>query len=440
MTVQSSTGGADRLMPETKLSGLASAPYSHADREPLDDAECALLNILEDFAADKAGLERGQRAILNVLDDFDVEKGRMEAAQRAVLNILDDSQIEREHLEANQRAVLNILDDFQIEQGNLEANQRSILNILDDFASEKNDLEAAKRSVLNILDDFSDEKSRLEEAQKAVLNILDDFEAEKIKVEDANQHLGKEIEERKRGEQEIQRVNNELVAANNELEAFSYSVAHDLRAPLRGIDGFSLALIEDYGDKLDEQAKAYLHNVRESAQHMARLIEDLLALARVGRGEIRKAPVDLGALMRVVAARVRKVDPDRHAEFVIEDGLLANGDRGLLGIVCDNLMGNAWKFTKARPCARIEFGANKEEGQTVFFIRDNGAGFDMAYSKKLFGVFQRLHGPSEFEGTGIGLATVQRIIRRHSGRIWATGEVEKGATFYFTLGETEKPA
>jgi two-component system sensor histidine kinase/response regulator len=226
-------------------------------------------------------------------------------------------------------------------------------------------------------------------------------------------------------------------AANDELEAFSYSVAHDLRAPLRGIDGFSQALLEDYSEKLDEQGKTYLRNVRQSAQVMAQLIDSLLMLARVTQADVHRKQVDLSNLAIDTAGRLRSAQPERQVEFVIAEGAVNNGDSRLLGIVFENLLSNAWKFTGKREQACIEFGYTHENGQSVYFIRDNGAGFDMAYAAKLFGVFQRLHRVEEFEGTGIGLATVHRIIRRHGGRIWAVGEVDRGATFYFTLNETE---
>jgi light-regulated signal transduction histidine kinase (bacteriophytochrome) len=227
----------------------------------------------------------------------------------------------------------------------------------------------------------------------------------------------------------------ELARANQELEAFSYSVAHDLRAPLRSIDGFSQVLLEDYADKLDAEAGKTLQQVRESAQQMGRLIDDLLVLARVTRAELRHESVDLSALARAVLARLQKNEPKRRADLVIAEGLAANGDAGLLGVVLENLLRNAWKFTGRCPVARIEVGARHEKSHPVFFIRDNGAGFDMAYAQKLFGVFQRLHSASEFEGTGIGLATVQRIVQRHGGRVWAEGEVGRGATVSFTLNE-----
>jgi light-regulated signal transduction histidine kinase (bacteriophytochrome) len=226
-----------------------------------------------------------------------------------------------------------------------------------------------------------------------------------------------------------------LANANQELEAFSYSVAHDLRAPLRSIDGFSQALLEDYADKIDAEGSNYLQLIRESAQQMGQLIDDLLTLSRVSQSELRYELVDLTALARSVLTRLQKNEPKRKVELIISEGLMANGDARFLGIVLENLLGNAWKFTGMCPMARIEVSAQQEKGRPVFFVRDNGAGFDMAYAHKLFGVFQRLHSAAEFEGTGIGLAIVQRIVRRHSGRVWAEGEVGRGATVYFTLNE-----
>jgi two-component system NtrC family sensor kinase len=230
----------------------------------------------------------------------------------------------------------------------------------------------------------------------------------------------------------------ELEAKNEELESFSYSVAHDLRAPLRAIDGFGLALLEDYADKLDQEGRQYLTYVRESAQQMARLIDDLLALSRVTRGEFQRAPADLSAIAREVTARLARSNPGRTVEVAIADGLIVEGDARLLTIVFENLLGNAWKFTGRQAAARIEVGAMDGERRT-YFVRDNGAGFDMTYAAKLFGMFQRLHSAAEFEGTGIGLATVQRVVRRHGGRIWAEGAVGRGATIFFTLDGGVRP-
>jgi PAS domain S-box-containing protein len=225
----------------------------------------------------------------------------------------------------------------------------------------------------------------------------------------------------------------ELEQANKELEAFSYSVSHDLRAPLRSMDGFSQALLEDYGNKLDDQGKDYIRRVRAASQRMSQLIDDLLNLSRITRAEMHYEKVNLTALAKAIAAELQETEPERQVEFIIGKDISARGDSHLLRAVLENLLANAWKFTSKHPRARIEFGAIQVEGRSVCFVRDDGAGFDMAYVGKLFLPFQRLHGPTEFEGTGIGLATVQRIIHRHGGVVWAEGELEKGATFYFTL-------
>ncbi len=232
---------------------------------------------------------------------------------------------------------------------------------------------------------------------------------------------------------QIEQTNIELTAVNKEMESFSYSVSHDLRAPLRSMDGFSLVLLEDYSDKLDEQGKDYLQRVRSATQRMGMLIDDMLSLSRVTRSEMKRELVDLSSLVQSIAAELQKSQSTCQVEFIIAPGLTANGDARLLRILLENLLGNAWKFTGTHPKARIEFGTTQVDGEQVFFIRDDGVGFDMKYADKLFGVFQRLHGASEFPGTGVGLATVQRIVHRHGGRVWAEGEVEKGATFYFTL-------
>ena len=250
----------------------------------------------------------------------------------------------------------------------------------------------------------------------------------------------RDITERKRIEEQLERQrselarsNTELIAANKELEAFSYSVSHDLRAPLRSIDGFSLALLEDYEEKLDAEGKDSLHRVRTATQRMGVLIDDLLNLSRVTRAEMKLQKVDLSAIGRSIGAELENSQPQRRIEFHIQEGLEAHADSNLMRIALENLLGNAWKFTSRRESARIEFGQTNSNGSRVYFVRDDGAGFDSARAERLFGAFQRFHDRNDFPGTGVGLATVQRIIQRHGGRIWAESIGEKGATFYFTL-------
>jgi signal transduction histidine kinase len=237
---------------------------------------------------------------------------------------------------------------------------------------------------------------------------------------------------------DLEDANRELEGANRELEAFSYSVSHDLRAPLRTIDGFSQILQEDYENVLDGEGLDYLGRVRAASGNMATLIDDLLDLSRVSRRPLRRESVDLTRLATGIIEDLRAAQPDRNVQFVAGEDIKAYGDVSLLKVALENLLGNAWKFTERKEEARIEFGADRRPRPgflaPVYFVRDNGAGFDQAYSDKLFGAFQRLHGQDEFEGTGIGLATVARIIHRHGGRVWADSEVGEGATFYFTLG------
>jgi DNA-binding response OmpR family regulator len=225
----------------------------------------------------------------------------------------------------------------------------------------------------------------------------------------------------------------ELERKNRELEAFSYSVSHDLRAPLRSIDGFSAALVDEYAERLDETAKHYLERVRSGAQRMGQLIDDMLELSRVSRAELKKSRIDVSSLARSVLAELAKGDPLRKVTAHVEDAMLVTADAGLLRILLENLLGNSWKFTARTESATIEVGAETHRGEHVYFIRDNGAGFNMEYAHTLFRPFQRLHGQAEFDGTGIGLATVHRIVDRHGGRVWAEGTVGRGATIRFTL-------
>jgi PAS domain S-box-containing protein len=233
--------------------------------------------------------------------------------------------------------------------------------------------------------------------------------------------------------EDLERRAQELSAANRELEAFAHSVSHDLRSPLRRIHGFSQALLEDYKDSLDERGKEYLERLHTSSKQATQLIDDLLVLSRITRAEMRRQRVDLSAIAEATASELQKTTPERQVKISIQEGMTAKGDSHLLQVLLANLLDNAWKFTSHQAASRIEFGTMRTRGRNVFYVRDNGAGFDMAYADKLFGPFQRLHSQAEFPGTGIGLATVQRIVFRHGGQIWAEGEEGKGATFYFTL-------
>jgi len=243
----------------------------------------------------------------------------------------------------------------------------------------------------------------------------------------------RDMTERKQNEERIQTQNNRLESANKELEAFCYSVSHDLRTPLRSIDGFSQALLEDCANQLDKQGKGHLQRIRQSAKRMADLIDDLLNLSKVTPAEISTQSVDISAMADSIVDDLRIRDPHRIVSFTILRGLRGEADRRLLRIVLEHLLGNAWKFTSRRENAHIEFGWTGNNGKSAYFVRDNGVGFDTTYASKLFGAFQRLHSTNEFPGKGIGLATVQRIILRHGGEVWADAKVDRGATFYFTL-------
>jgi light-regulated signal transduction histidine kinase (bacteriophytochrome) len=265
------------------------------------------------------------------------------------------------------------------------------------------------------------------------VNLNKELTSREKELKVANQALEREIRERKRAEEETRKLNGELEATNKELESFSYSVSHDLQAPLRSINGFSQALLEDYRDKLEPQAQDYLQRVRAATLRMEQLIQDLLQLSRVARSEMRHELVDLSGLARAIANDLNENGSGRKVEFSIEPELKVTGDSRLLRVALENLFHNAWKFTSKTVGAKVEFAATQHRGKRAYFIRDNGAGFNMAHADRLFGAFQRLHSASEYPGTGVGLATVQRIMHRHGGQVWAESSVGNGATFYFSL-------
>ena len=272
--------------------------------------------------------------------------------------------------------------------------------------------------------------SAAEAAAKASLNILEDLSDAQAEIQTLNAELEARVEQR----------TAELVVANKNLEAFTYSVAHDLRSPLRALSGYGEALTEDYGDRLDETGRWYVERIQAATERMGALIDDLLVLAQVSRSEMSLGPVDLSAEVAAIAGELQAREPGRRVRFAIHDGVWVNADRTLIRTVLQNLVENAWKYTGKRDGATIEFGATAAEDAGVCcYVRDNGAGFDPAFAGKLFQPFQRLHSVTEFPGTGIGLASVRRIIERHGGRVWAEGAVGRGATFYFTLNAKETP-
>ncbi|MGB8957643.1 MAG: ATP-binding protein [Candidatus Aminicenantales bacterium] len=281
-------------------------------------------------------------------------------------------------------------------------------------------------ALLNVLEDFAGEKVRFEETQRAMLNLLDDFASERERTEAGNRDLRDALESLRLAKEAVD-------AANRELEAFAYSVSHDLRAPLRTIGGFSHVLLEDCGPELNEEGKDSLRRIIAAIEKMGQLIDDLLNLSRVTRVEMLRGPVDLSRMARKIFEELRSSHPERRAELVVAEGLVGAGDERLLSVVLRNLIDNAWKFTSQREKTRIEFGATTAAGGPAYFVKDNGTGFDMTYAGKLFQPFQRLHAMREYPGTGVGLATVKRIIERHGGRVWIEARPGQGATVYFTL-------
>jgi light-regulated signal transduction histidine kinase (bacteriophytochrome) len=350
---------------------------------------------------------------------------------KATLNMLEDFLEDRAGVEQTQRAVFNILEDFGEEKSGLQETQSATLNLLEDFDAEGCKMEEMQHAIFNLLEDFSEGKGGLEETQSATLNLLEDFDAERTKAEHVSGELRESIEL-------LQVAKEATEASNRELEAFSYSVSHDLRAPLRHISGFSKILSEEYSASLAPEAQHHLQRIQEGTQRMGQLVDDLLSLARVGRQGLRLQVTSLKPLVEEVISESLPDTAARQVEWKIDNLPFVECDPALMKQVFQNLLSNALKFTRPRSPAVIEIGQENQAGTPVVFVRDNGVGFNMKYSDKLFGVFQRLHRPEDFEGTGVGLATVQRIIQKHSGRIWAEAELDKGAAFFFTLGAAER--
>jgi signal transduction histidine kinase len=265
--------------------------------------------------------------------------------------------------------------------------------------------------------------SAFNESAGAIEHLVDNLRATQNELRGLNLHLEQRVKDR----------TAQLAAVNTELEAFSFAVSHDLRAPLRRIDRFGVALLEDYGDRLDDDGRLMLNRLSAGCEQMSLLIDDLLRLSRVSRAELIYRKVDLTALAREIVSELRAAQPDHPVRVSIPDGLTVHGDASLLRVVLQNLLSNAWKFTRGQASPAIELGAISQEGAPTFYLRDNGVGFDESKAPKLFRAFQRLHDARDFEGTGVGLATVQRVIHRHGGRVWAEGAVGTGATFWFTV-------
>ena len=298
------------------------------------------------------------------------------------------------------------------------------LNLLEDFVEERQQLKDTQLAVLNILEDATADRLRAEAAVKATLSILEELSAAQAEIGALNAELEVRVDQR----------TAELVVANKNLEAFAYSVAHDLRSPLRALSGYSEALTEDYSDRLDDTGRWYADRIQAATERMGKLIDDLLLLAQVSRTDMNTEPVDLSAEVTAITAELHAREPGRAVRFAIHDGVRVTADRSLIRTVLQNLVENAWKFTAKRQDATIEFGTTTpRDARVCCYVRDNGAGFDPAFIDKLFQPFQRLHAVTDFPGTGIGLASVQRIVERHGGRVWAEGAVGEGASFYFTL-------
>jgi PAS domain S-box-containing protein len=395
--------------------------------EALRESEVLFRKLFEDHSAVKLILDPDTGNIVDANEAAAVFYGwsREQLKQMKIqgINTLPPEEVKKEmekvraqkriYFEFRHRRADGSVRDVGVFSSKIETNKRDLLHsIVYDITDRKQAEKEILRLNAELEKDVAERTKELHDSQLALLNLVDDLNQSAKNIALANQALA---------------------ATNKELEAFSYSVSHDLRAPLRGMDGFSKTLLEDYSDKLDATGKNYLERIRAGTQRMGSLIDDMLKLSQVTRVEFKRESVDLSKMVRTILLTVRRNNPARDVKVSIQKDIIIDGDRHLLEIALTNLIDNAWKFTGKTKNARIEFGTLLKDGKPVIFIRDNGVGFDMAYVDKLFGAFQRLHTTAEFPGTGIGLATVQRVIHRHGGKIWAEGEVGKGATFFFTI-------
>lgn len=362
------------------------------------------------------------------------------AYEAALLNILEDSEQEQGRLRDAQRAVMNILEDSSADAKNLAQTVEASMNVLADLHEERAASAEVQLAMINILEDFSDEGQFNTDTQRATLNILEDVGLERTKAERALRALEREVAERRQVEEELARANRALEESNGQLESFSYSVAHDLRAPLRAIHGFSKILLEDHAADLDTEGQRVLLVVLDSVSKMGSLIDGLLLFSRLGRAAFTPEKVDMTAVVRSVVTELRMTDPQCPVELVIEPLAPAWADPTLIRQVWVNLLSNAIKFSRETATPRVLVRCERRLGEVVYSVTDNGAGFDMEYSAKLFKVFERLHTTAEFDGTGIGLAIVGRVVGRHGGRVSAEGTVGAGATFSFSLPVSGEPA
>jgi signal transduction histidine kinase len=366
------------------------------------------------------------------------DAGVLEGAQRALLNILEDFAAERSELVSGQRAMLNILEDFEGEKIHLESAQRAMLNILEDSSSEKVQFAAAERAVVNILDDFSEEKTRQEMVQRAVLNILEDLEAERGKVELVNRQLQKEIDVRKRAEESLKEYSAELARSNADLQQFAYVASHDLQEPLRAVSSFSQLLARRYQGKLDSDADDFITFMVDGATRMQTLINDLLAFSRIGTRGNPFAPVECENILQTARANLDVAIAESGAVITHDPLPALVADQTQLTQLFQNLFSNAIKFRRPEEAPRIHVSAKRQGGAWRLSVRDNGIGIDPQYFDRIFIIFQRLHGREKYAGTGIGLAICKKIVERHGGRIWVESEREKGSTFHFVIPDERR--